>query len=840
MGFFSTPEEIAAREAAAKPKGPTTAKKKLAIVAAGARGCDACVVKQTWGKLASPKMSVFGNTKNPDILVIGEFPDDQADKEGKPLAGDWEKLLLQALPSRHKHRLVFQNVVRCRTDSKPTPAVAHACSIHLEEDINRFPIKAVIGLGSLPLSRVFPGQSITMIHGLRMPAKIGNKMVWFYPVTHPDTVLSQGGDRSPIWPILKNDLKRFFEHVDEWGKPEIANISTSDVILPENEEDAEALLDAMEDPIAIDLETTSLSSMEVGVHLLTAGISDGEYTIAFPVDHPNAPNAWGRRILAKAIQRRWIAHNAAMELRWLLHFFPDVQLGPFDDTQALARNVYERESAGGLDVVSRLTCGVNVKALSDLDVRNLVKYPVEEVLVYNGLDALGTRLAYNKLIKRVNKSNYQRMLGGILATTHTELLPLTVDFVIAQNLKEKWSAKQKAAIETARKIYEVKQFEAANLRPFNIASNDDVGEALVVYGKLHLPPMKQRGERKVWSTTEADLKQTGPDNPLVSCVINHREASKIQSTYIDPALATRTRYVDSGLHPKYTILLTRTGRTSSEDPNAQNWPKHDTEQKEVRRQVVPKKGHVFVALDYGQIEARIIACASRDRNFIRILLEGYDVHAHWRDEALELYPNWIDVVADRTGEAEAKALMKAARDLIKNRFVFQHFFGGSVKGAVEATGIPLQYMEQLSSKFWNTFRGVKEWIKQRRREYADSGTSRTLTGRVRYGVLPGNEPINNPIQGTAADVFLDAINDLSVLAVKNKDPYLQPRIAIHDDLIFELPDDERMVEYIDVIQETMVKVRYNWQVVPFIAEARVGENWCDLHDFAVFHGDYVR
>jgi len=841
MGFFTPDEELDRQHKLAKTIKKINKVRDKKSVTGPSLGCDACALKRTWPTLKSPMMKMTGNIETGDILILGEAPGENEDLQNQQFVGESGKLLRDILPFKHTKRLAYQNIVRCHPAGNDTPnaEVVRACSIHLERDITALKPRAILGVGGTPLSGVFPGQSITDLHGLRMPVQIGSHVAWYWPILHPAFVLRMGGRKSNAYPVFRADITRFFSEVDSWDKPKMVSLSIDSIIKPKSLAEGISLLEKMCLPLSIDVETTSLTSKEIDAKLLTAAISDGNTTIAFCVDHPRFPNDWGLKLLHKAITKPWLSHNAAMELKFFLRYYPDTEPAPFDDTQALARLKYQRVGAGSLDIVSKLNLGINVKSLSDLDTKNLMLYPIEGVLNYNGLDALATRLCYDRMKNTVDKTNYQRLIRSIRAVTHMEMMGICTDQTEAKRQQEYWQAVERDEIAKAKKIYEVREFELRNMRPFNIASNSDVGEALAVHGRLPLPPKAARGGKRAWSTSEEDLLKCAPDNPLVRAVIAYREAVKMNSTYLSSVLEAPARYGTNYIHPKYTILTVRTGRMSSVDPNAQNWPKRDAAQINLRKTIIAKPEHIFVAFDYGQIEARIIACATKDKNLIRKTIAGYDVHAYWRDRALSLHPDYIERFKQLSGSLDHKKILKSARDTIKSDFVFAAFFGSSDTSISERSGLPLTISGQMLDELWQEFPGVRAWIKQQRRQYYETGCIYTLTGRVRYGIASGNEMINTPIQGSAADIMLDACSELSEMSIAENDPYLHPRVAIHDDLMFELPDDGRLLMYIERIWPVLTKVRYPWLVVPLIIEARIGTTWRDLEDFAVFEGKYA-
>src|SRR5271168_2808397 len=109
MGFFLTEQEKQSAKIITEPKKRGSTKHKVAVVAAGARGCDACALKQTWPRIASPRMPISGNTKDADILLLGEAPGKHEDESGRAFVGDSGELLRKALPRRYLDRIAFQN-----------------------------------------------------------------------------------------------------------------------------------------------------------------------------------------------------------------------------------------------------------------------------------------------------------------------------------------------------------------------------------------------------------------------------------------------------------------------------------------------------------------------------------------------------------------------------------------------------------------------------------------------------------------------------------------------------------------------------------------------------------
>ncbi len=834
-------------------------------------------------------MPLSGNTRDGDILVLGENPDEEEDKHGVAFMGPNAAMLRRLIPGRDLDRLIFQNTVRCRSRNDNLVSVrdSHACSIFLEEDIERLNIKAILGIGSAPLARFFPGAQISRVHGTRFPVKVGPKTLWYYPVLHPSYIARTGGepDRrggygSAAFPVLKSDVKTFFQNVDKWRAPVIWEPDPNDVIMPETEDEARELLSAMDSgPLGLDLETQRLRPFLKGAKLLTASISDEDVSIAFPIEHPEAPNNWGLRLLLEvASTRRWVAHNAAFELLWMLYKAEEAEIDfvpyTYEDSMACARLYHARESILSLDDLTKIHLGVNIKAVHKVNINNMESEPLSRVLPYNGLDAQSCLKLFNRMRRNVKENNYNRFIESIHSTARMELIGLDADLEENTRLKKQWQAQNDATAERARQLYEVKAFEREKQIEFNIGSAVHVGQALVEFGKVDLPKTKKKGddgkniEGEQYSTDDQVLNERCPDNPLAKITIEWRESNKQIGTYIDSVVRHTQDSVDGWLHPSYTTMLTATTRLSSSDPNIQNFPKR--RHRELRKQVVPdripywdrearrdyikhiakeagvpsgKHGkHVFLSADYGQGEVRVYACLTRDPVLVSSTIAGEDIHSYWRDRALALHPPYLERLKDRTNSTDMAVVMKGARDVMKSDFVFASFFGAIAKSVSDRTGIPLPKAEELLAEFWKRYSVAYEWLKKQRQMYADTGSVFTIEGVERHGILWGNETINTPIQGGLAHVVLDAQNELSRMAIELKEPYLHPRINIHDDVTFVLPyDDDLIMTYVqDVIGPALVRLRYDWQIVPFTAEFNLGEDWMNFDKLETVVGDYHR
>ncbi len=354
---------------------------------------------------------------------------------------------------------------------------------------------------------------------------------------------------------------------------------------------------------------------------------------------------------------------------------------------------------------------------------------------------------------------------------------------------------------------------------FNPASQDTLA---IFRDYLKCPEVAiEEGDKTRFSTDKNVLDKI--DHPLAQLIVTWRNRSKLKSTYCDGLELGKGEmvYPDGKIHCNFNTTFATTGRTSSDDPNMQNFPQRNDAW--VRKQVIPDKGHVLLAFDYGQLEACTAAMCSKDKALVKALWEDYDIHMEWAQKLAAKCP---ELVTDG---------MKKFRSLVKNKLVFPAMFGAQDKSIAGCLNAPENVIADLMDEFWATFSGLKAWQDSLMKSYYDKGWVADPTGRRRNYPLTRNEAINDPIQCLACNIVCDAMNRLSQQASSTGKWYLHPRLNIHDDLTFSIPDEDATLEAaIATIYPTMLTPSYPCVNVPLSVKASIGKNWFEMAEIGTF------
>ncbi len=359
--------------------------------------------------------------------------------------------------------------------------------------------------------------------------------------------------------------------------------------------------------------------------------------------------------------------------------------------------------------------------------------------------------------------------------------------------------------------------------PFNVNSTQQLSR--VLFETLRLPPPDRRKKTASghFSTSADVLEELRGKHPVVDLVLENRELAKLKSTYID-ALPLQVNPRTGRVHTSFNQTGSVTGRLASSDPNLQNIPTRTDLGRQVRNGFVAAPGWLLLAVDYSQIELRIVAHAAQDEAMLAAFRAGQDIHA---TTAAAVYGVPLKGV-DKAMRRHAKAIN------------FGLIYGMSAFGLSRTTDLTLAESEDFVKAYFEKFPGVKRYLDGVRYLAAQQGYVETLLGRRRYFpnlVNPTNqmlrsreerEAINAPIQGTAADIIKIAMIRLpDVLAAAGSQA--RPLLQVHDELVLETPEAE-LASTAKLVREVM-EGAYQLSI-PLSTEARWGKNWGEMRDLA--------
>jgi len=344
------------------------------------------------------------------------------------------------------------------------------------------------------------------------------------------------------------------------------------------------------------------------------------------------------------------------------------------------------------------------------------------------------------------------------------------------------------------KELEEKLFEIAGCK-FNPRSSQEVSH--ILFKKLNLPLLKKTPKSSLPSTDAEVLEELAPLHPFVKTLIQYRTLYKIKSTYLEAFLkyaSTKTHRI----HTEFNQTGTATGRLSSQNPNLQNIPVKGEEGLAIRRAFIAEEGCVLCSLDYSQIELRILAHFSEDKNLIEAFKKGEDIHTF---TACEVFG-----VPSEKVTPEMRRMSKAIN--------FGIAYGMSAYGLAKELKISPKEAETIINRYFNRYPGIKEYI-QKTIEFAkENGYVKTLAGRKRYipelyssnraiKDLGQRMAINTPIQGSAADLIKCAMVALQ-RELKKQNLKTAIILQVHDELVLEVPENE-----IETIKELAPKIMEN-------------------------------
>ncbi|MBQ5653927.1 MAG: DNA polymerase I, partial [Alistipes sp.] len=440
---------------------------------------------------------------------------------------------------------------------------------------------------------------------------------------------------------------------------------------------------------------------------------------------------------------------------------------------------------------------------------------VERVLEYAAEDADITLQLKQKLYPEV----VERGLEKLYHTIEEPMIRVLADIELA-GVKIDTADLADYAVELNGKLAELEREvrREADEPSLNINSPRQLGE--VLFGKMRITDKPKMTKTKQFCTDEEYLQGFAAEHRIVALVLEYRGVKKLLSTYVEalPQLVNRTT---GRIHTSFNQTVTATGRLSSTNPNLQNIPVRDALGKRIRKAFIPSdEEHLLLAVDYSQVELRLMAHLSGDEALIKAFADGEDIHAA---TAALLFGKPISEV---TSEERRRA--KTAN--------FGIIYGISAFGLSQRLEIPRKEAKEIIDGYFRSYPGVQAYMDRVVAEAREKGYVETIFGRRRYlndilsrnaiarGVAERNA-INAPIQGSAADIMKMAMVEVA-RRFREEGIRSQVILQVHDELVIDLlrSEEEHVKRIVVEAMEGVAQLK-----VHLTAEAGVGQNWLDAH-----------
>ena len=513
-----------------------------------------------------------------------------------------------------------------------------------------------------------------------------------------------------------------------------------------------------------------------------------------------------------------VAHNLKYDEQVINRYGVSIK-GPRFDTM-IAHYILTPDGKHSMDVLSEYYLGYkpisiteligkkgkNQLSMGDLDPKEVVNYACE--------DADITWQLKEKFLPEIQKEHTKELFYNMEMPLVEVLKCMEQEGI---NIDTEMLAKFSVELEEALIILEKKIIELAGTG-FNIDSPRQLGE--VLFEKLQISKKAKKTKTGQYSTSEDVLQNHVRDHEIVPLILDYRSLKKLKSTYVDP-LPNLVDKTDNRLHTHFMQTVASTGRLSSTNPNIQNIPIRTEKGREIRKAFIARdENHVLMAADYSQIELRVIAALSGDKNMIAAFKEGLDIHAA---TAAKVYNVAIEDVT-REQRSNAKAVN------------FGIIYGQSAFGLSQNLGISRTEAKEIIDSYFDQYATIKSYMDAAVAKARELGYVETIMKRRRYlsdinssnAIVRGfaeRNAINAPIQGSAADIIklamIKVFNRMNQEGLRSK-----MLLQVHDELVFDVHNDE-----VDIMRK-LVKEEMEGAVelvVPMQVEMEFAKNWLEAH-----------
>ena len=625
-------------------------------------------------------------------------------------------------------------------------------------------------------------------------------------------------------PVQGNLFEEFTpDHTNEEKKSNLESLNSLsyDYQLIDTEEKRNEIIKKLltSEILALDTETTGTDPMDAELVGMSFSITENQaFYVPVPAEREEAIKIVREfEPVFKNEKSLKVGQNIKYDMLVLQNYGIEVR-GKLFDTM-VAHYVLQPELRHNMDYLAEIYLHYQTIHIEELigpkgkGQKNMRDLSPQEVYLYACEDADVTLKLKNILEQELKKNDAEKLFYEI----EMPLVPVLVNIESNGVRLDTEALKQSSEHFTTRLQSIEKEIYTLAEGEFNIASPKQVGE--ILFDKLKIVEKAKKTKTGQYVTSEEVLESLRNKHDIIGKILEYRGLKKLLSTYID-ALPQLINPKTGRIHTSFNQTVTATGRLSSSNPNLQNIPIRDEDGKEIRKAFIPDDGCSFFSADYSQIELRIMAHLSEDKNMIDAFLSGYDIHAA---TAAKIYK--VDI-KEVTADMRRKA--KTAN--------FGIIYGISVFGLAERMNVDRKEAKELIDGYFETYPQVKSYMDKSIQVAREHGYVETIFHRKRFlpdinsrnAVVRGyaeRNAINAPIQGSAADIIKVA---MARIYERFKAEGLKAKmiLQVHDELNFSVPAKEQEIVEQVVIEEMEKAYRMH---VPLKADCGWGTNWLEAH-----------
>ena len=625
-------------------------------------------------------------------------------------------------------------------------------------------------------------------------------------------------------PVQGNLFEEFTpDHTNEEKKSNLESLNSLsyDYQLIDTEEKRNEIIKKLltSEILALDTETTGTDPMDAELVGMSFSITENQaFYVPVPAEREEAIKIVREfEPVFKNEKSLKVGQNIKYDMLVLQNYGIEVR-GKLFDTM-VAHYVLQPELRHNMDYLAEIYLHYQTIHIEELigpkgkGQKNMRDLSPQEVYLYACEDADVTLKLKNILEQELKKNDAEKLFYEI----EMPLVPVLVNIESNGVRLDTEALKQSSEHFTTRLQSIEKEIYTLAEGEFNIASPKQVGE--ILFDKLKIVEKAKKTKTGQYVTSEEVLESLRNKHDIIGKILEYRGLKKLLSTYID-ALPQLINPKTGRIHTSFNQTVTATGRLSSSNPNLQNIPIRDEDGKEIRKAFIPDDGCSFFSADYSQIELRIMAHLSEDKNMIDAFLSGYDIHAA---TAAKIYK--VDI-KEVTADMRRKA--KTAN--------FGIIYGISVFGLAERMNVDRKEAKELIDGYFETYPQVKSYMDKSIQVARAHGYVETIFHRKRFlpdinsrnAVVRGyaeRNAINAPIQGSAADIIKVA---MARIYERFKAEGLKAKmiLQVHDELNFSVPAKEKEIVEQVVIEEMEKAYRMH---VPLKADCGWGTNWLEAH-----------